>query len=341
MIDIDMCLQDGIKGSTMINDISDISVIIATYNRDEDLRKTLEGMVRIDKGDLAVEFIVVDNGSTDQTKFVVESFSDRLPIQYIFEACSGKNCALNTALDRCKLGKIVVFTDDDIDVSSDWLVSIQSVCDRWPNHAVFGGKINVVFPCEKVPKWTSDPFISSLCFAHHNYSDKECVYRDGTAPFGGNYWARREVFDNGRRFDKRMGPRPTNRIMGNETSFLIGLLKDGYDIVYSPAVVVGHRVQPKTLKFSDICLRGYRLGRGEAHYLGLPGQALLRKNQILWITYRNGTILWYGFKVIAAFIFSKREQRRRNVVEKMRGLGYRVEAVRLANKVLTQLREQT
>jgi validoxylamine A glucosyltransferase len=56
----------------------DISVIIPTYNRAQDLRKTLEGMVRADKGNLAVEIVVVDNGNTDQTKLVVESFHDRL-----------------------------------------------------------------------------------------------------------------------------------------------------------------------------------------------------------------------------------------------------------------------
>ncbi|HVO73653.1 MAG TPA: hypothetical protein VMT35_06495, partial [Ignavibacteriaceae bacterium] len=155
-----------------------------------------------------------------------------------------------------------------------------------------------------------------------------------------NFWVRREVFDNGRRFNESIGPRPTNRIMGSETSFLIALLKEGYEIVYSPTAVVGHRVQPKTLTFSDICLRGYRLGRGEAHYLGLPKQTLLRQQPIIWRIYRHGSILWYGLKVIASLIFSKKEQRYRNVVEKMRGLGYRVEAVRLANQELTELRKQ-
>jgi len=321
--------------------IHDISVIIATYNRAQDLSKTLESMVRTDKSGLTVEFIIVDNGSTDQTKSVVDSFSDRISIHYIFEARSGKNRALNTALEKCELGKIVVFTDDDVDVSPDWLVSIRSVCDRWPNHAVFGGRINVVFPVEKVPEWASDPYLSSLCFAHHDYSDKECIYGTHMTPYGPNFWVRQEVFDDGRRYDEVIGPCPTNRIMGSETSFLIALLKDNYEIIYSPTAVVGHRVQPKTLKFSSICQRGYRLGRGEAHYLGLPAQNLLRNHFLLWLLYRNGSIIWYFFKVIASFIFSKKEQRRSSVVNKLQGLGYRVEAVRLANQVLNQLREKS
>jgi glycosyltransferase involved in cell wall biosynthesis len=319
----------------------DITVIIATYNRAQELARTLEGLARTENGGLAVEFVVVDNGSTDQTKLSVDSFSDRIPIEYIFEPHAGKNRALNTALEKCRLGKIVVFTDDDVDVSPDWLVSIHSVCDRWPNHSVFGGRINVLFPIAKVPKWTSDLYLSSLCFAQHSYSNKECIYGHLETPYGPNFWVRREVFDCGRRFNEAIGPRPTNRIMGSETSFLVALLKDNYEIVYTPTVVVSHRVQIGTLKFSGICLRGYRLGRGEAHYFGLPGQALLRKNFILWRLYRNGSIFWYGLRVITSFIFSKKDQRRRNVVEKMQGLGYRVEAVRLANQVLNQLREQS
>lgn len=319
----------------------DISVIIATYNRAHDLRKTLESMVRTDKNGLAVEFIIVDNGSSDQTKSVVGSFSDQINIRYIFEARSGKNRALNTALEKCELGKIIVFTDDDVNVSPVWLVSIRSVCDRWPNHAVFGGRINVIFPLEKAQKWTSDPYLSSLCFAHHNYSDKECIYDNHMTPFGPNFWVRREVFDGGRRYDEAVGPRPKNRIMGSETSFLIGLLRDNYEIVYSPRVVVAHRIQPKTIKFLSICQRGFRLGRGEAHYLGLPGQNLLKNHYELWLLYRCGAIIWHCLKVIASFIISKKEKRRTNIVKMLQGLGYRIEAVRLGNQFLAKLKEQS
>ena len=117
----------------------DITVIIATYNRAQELARTLEGMAKTEKRGLSTEFVVVDNGSTDDTKSVVDSFSERIPIRYFFEARSGKNRALNTALENCNLGEIVVFSDDDVDVSPDWIVSIRSVCDRWPNHSVSAG----------------------------------------------------------------------------------------------------------------------------------------------------------------------------------------------------------
>jgi glycosyltransferase involved in cell wall biosynthesis len=310
----------------------DISVIITTYNRAKDLKNTLESMVKTEKEDLSIEFIVVDNGSTDQTKLIIDSFSNRLRIQYIFESQSGKNRAINTAIEKSKLGKIIVFTDDDVDVSPDWFVSIRLVCDRWPNHAVFGGRIKVVFPIEKVPKWAFDPHIKALGFGHHDYSEIECIYKHLETPFGSNYWVRREVFENGRRFDEAIGPGKKNRIMGSETSFLIALLQDNYEIVYSPNVIVSHRIQPETLRYSSIYRRAYRCGRGRIRIFGLPQHVLLKAHPVQWWVYRCGAIAWNTFKLLFSILFSPNEKRLVNCVPRITDFAYQIEAVRLARK---------
>jgi len=307
----------------------DISVIIPTYNRASDLRRTLEGMAKMDRSGLSIEFIVVDNDSTDQTKYVIDSFSDRLPIQYFFEPHSGKNRALNFALENAKLGDIVVFTDDDVDVSADWLVSIASICSRHPNHSVFGGRINVIFPDENVPKWASDGYIKPMAFAYHNYSTIECVYEDRGVPFGPNYWVRRSVFDNGRRFDEAIGPHPTNRILGDETKFLLDLLNDGYEIIFSPRAIVSHRIQPEILKFSAICKRAYQTGRGYLHIRGLPQRNLLNQHRAVWHLYRMGAIIWNALKVLSAMTFSSKGQRLPKCAKKILYLGYQIEAMRM------------
>jgi len=319
----------------------DITVILASYNRAQDLTRTLEGMVRTEKKDLSVEFVVVDNGSKDQTKAVVESFSKHLQMKYLFEPRSGKCAALNCALDRGGLGEIIVFTDDDVDVPPDWLASIRSVCDRWPEHSVFGGRINVIFPKENIPNWAFDPYISQLAFAAHHYSNQECVYEGSDVPFGPNYWVRGKVFDNGRRFDETIGPHPTNRMLGDETAFLLDLLHDGYRIVHSPMVIVSHRIQPKILHLPSIYRRAYDSGRGEAHILGLPHPTLLGQNPAAWRMYRYGSIIFFSFKVLTSFIFSSKSQRPLNGAKSLRGLGYRVEVIRLANQALTQLRQRS
>ncbi|HEX8948608.1 MAG TPA: glycosyltransferase [Dissulfurispiraceae bacterium] len=306
----------------------DISVVLATFNRAKDLHRTLEGMAKTRKGGMTVGFVVVDNGSTDRTRAVVQSFSGRMPIQYIYEARSGKNRALNTALEKAELADIVVFTDDDVDVPAGWLTAIRSVCNRWPDHSVFGGRIDVVFPNAEVPKWAFDPDISSFAFARHNYSRKECVYGKGETPFGPNLWVRRSIFDGNRRFNEAIGPRPGNRIMGSETSFLVGLLNEGYEIVYSPAVAVGHRIQPEALKWQTVCTRAYRLGRSVPYIHGLPQASLLGSYPALWRMYRYSAIAWNASRVLSSALFSRKEKRLVNCARSIRNIGYHRESMR-------------
>jgi L-malate glycosyltransferase len=252
------------------SELLDISVILATFNRANDLSRTLEKLAQTDRGDLLVNFVIVDNGSTDKTKEIINSFLNRIRIKYLFEPRNGKNIALNTALNSCELGKIVVFIDDDVDVDRDWLTAISTICERWPNHEVFGGKIEVIFPVKKVPQWAKDPFISSFNFARHDYSKYECIYDSRHAPFGPNYWVRSSVFNNKRRFNEIVGPRQKNRIMGSESTFLFQLVKEGYQIVYSPKAIVKHRVQKRNMYLIEMLKRAYRQGRGQAYYFGKP-----------------------------------------------------------------------
>ena len=91
----------------------DLTVIIATYNRADVLKKTLTCMSQLVFSDIDAEIVIVDNNSNDQTKDVVKSFQDQLLLRYLFEPKPGKNCALNKAIAEIELGSIIVFADDD------------------------------------------------------------------------------------------------------------------------------------------------------------------------------------------------------------------------------------
>src|SRR3990167_2999593 len=92
-----------------------LSVIIATYNRCENLKEALRTLYQQENdGTFDYEIIVIDNNSKDQTREVVESFiaKEGLKVRYIFEPIQGKVYALNTGITHAK-GEIVAFTDDD------------------------------------------------------------------------------------------------------------------------------------------------------------------------------------------------------------------------------------
>ena len=70
--------------------VGHVSVAICTWNRCESLRRTLEGMLRLQVPvGVTWDLIVVNNNGTDATDEVVTSFTDRLPVRLLHEATPG------------------------------------------------------------------------------------------------------------------------------------------------------------------------------------------------------------------------------------------------------------
>ncbi len=89
-----------------------LSSIICTYNRAPLLRRILEAFVEDTTIDGAVEILVIDDGSADDTAQVVADIRHRLPIRYFFQRNSGLTAAKNHWLFAAR-GDIVLFLDDD------------------------------------------------------------------------------------------------------------------------------------------------------------------------------------------------------------------------------------
>jgi hypothetical protein len=91
-----------------------IAAVIATYNRGSLLRATLESLVnqRLDRA--SFEVVVVDDGSVDDTRDVVNSFSDRLRICYSRQANAGLASARNHGLFLTRSPLLLFLDDDDV-----------------------------------------------------------------------------------------------------------------------------------------------------------------------------------------------------------------------------------
>src|SRR5829696_8927692 len=105
------------------------SVIIATYNRAEELVKTLDSLKNLESTG-AWEVIIVDNNSSDNTREVVlgrvESFP--IPLRYVMEKEQGRSAALNAGI-RAAQGEILAITDDDVRVDPHWLKNAEDALD--------------------------------------------------------------------------------------------------------------------------------------------------------------------------------------------------------------------
>lgn len=86
------------------------SIIIPTYNKSEFLNLTLAGFTTQTSKDF--DIVVVDDGSMDNTKKVVDSYRDKLDIFYIYQENKGRSVARNTGLKNTNANNII-FCDDD------------------------------------------------------------------------------------------------------------------------------------------------------------------------------------------------------------------------------------
>jgi glycosyltransferase involved in cell wall biosynthesis len=117
-----------------------ISVIIPVYNE----RRTIEKIVaRVDRIPIDKEIIVVDDGSTDGTREILEKMAapgNPLAIQVLHhQANQGKGAAIRTGLRKIS-GDIVVIQDADLEYHpEDWPAAIRLIADGYAD-AVFGSR---------------------------------------------------------------------------------------------------------------------------------------------------------------------------------------------------------
>ena len=103
-----------------------LSIITPTYNRAEYLPRCYDSLRRQTSFDF--EWIIVDDGSTDDTERVVSAFaSDLFPIVYVKKSNGGKHTALNASHPYIR-GKYVLTLDSD-----DYLTNtaVQEVAHAW------------------------------------------------------------------------------------------------------------------------------------------------------------------------------------------------------------------
>ncbi len=125
-----------------------VSIIIPTYNRSNILKYTLSSLVDQDFPSREYEVIAIDDGSSDDTRAVVESYKDKLNIIYYFQEDRGFRVALarNEGIKRAK-GDVLVFIDTGIVVGNTFVRthydahyrnSVEKCADSNDKYAVIG-----------------------------------------------------------------------------------------------------------------------------------------------------------------------------------------------------------
>lgn len=89
--------------------MSDISIIVPAYNAEKYIEKCLNSLINQTKEEL--EFIIINDGSTDNTENVIESFKDKR-IKYYKNKNQGIGKTRNFGIEKAK-SKYIMFLDSD------------------------------------------------------------------------------------------------------------------------------------------------------------------------------------------------------------------------------------
>jgi cellulose synthase/poly-beta-1,6-N-acetylglucosamine synthase-like glycosyltransferase/peptidoglycan/xylan/chitin deacetylase (PgdA/CDA1 family)/spore germination protein YaaH len=149
-----------------------VSVIIAAYNEEKVIARTIRALLESNYPDL--EIIVVDDGSADQTSAVVtEAFGSDPRVQLFRKPNGGKASALNRGLLAAK-GEIMVSLDADTLFAPD---TISRLARHFADPAVgaVSGNVRVGNAHNILTRWQSLEYITAQNFDRRGYDLLNCI----------------------------------------------------------------------------------------------------------------------------------------------------------------------
>lgn len=224
-----------------------VSIVICTRNRRDDLKKCLDQLLlSIQEGD---EIIVVDNApDNNSTALLVAQYSN---LTYVLEPRKGLDIARNTGA-RAASNQIIAYTDDDVQVASDWVDTIRHAFDDPMTMAVTG----LVIP-QSLETHTQYIFERYWGF-NRGYQKKtfDKAYFEAMLPHGVPVWDigaganmafRKTAFELVGFFDERLDVGAAG--CSGDSEIWYRTLASGWNCVYQPMAVAyhHHRKEKKAL----------------------------------------------------------------------------------------------
>lgn len=91
-----------------------ISILTPTYNREKLLHRLYESIIQNSKYELEIQWLIMDDGSLDNTKNIIQKYiqENKIQIQYYYQKNKGKMEAINNLLEYAT-GDLIIECDSD------------------------------------------------------------------------------------------------------------------------------------------------------------------------------------------------------------------------------------
>ncbi len=225
----------------------DISVVVAAYNVEKYINQCINSL--LDQSSDSYEIIIVNDGSTDSTAKIIDSFSGNENIKIIHKKNEGVSVARNVGIDNAE-GKWLTFVDGDDFVESNFIIKIREIinnieCDMivFNYNAYFD--YDHKFECRTLP-FNEDQFINEF----KDFFQKRMIsqyYKGGddrTIVSSGTTWCKVIKKDIVKRYNISYKP---GLIKAQDTVFWLNITEKVNDIYYLDKSLYNYR-----LSFSSI-----------------------------------------------------------------------------------------
>src|SRR5579864_2211133 len=240
------------------------SVIIPTYNRSNNLSAALTSVCALN-GISEIEIIVVDNGSTDNTKKICDSFNSLIPkLTYVYDDMPGLLTGRHKGASLAK-ANIISFIDDDVELNPDWSVGIQKAFEEDEEVHLLTG------PC--LPKYETTPPQWLRYFWNTYPEGNDCPWLsladrgdkikeiDSLYVWGLNFSIRKRTFYNLDGFHPDNVPIEFQQFQGDgETGLARKAKENNYKALYLPNAMLHHFISKERLTIAYFEKRFYYQG---------------------------------------------------------------------------------
>ena len=100
------------------------SFIIPVFNRPDEIKELLESFTQLEGG-YNYEIVIVEDGSEHDSRSIVNEYSDRLSLTYLYKENSGPGSSRNYGMCRAA-GNYFIILDSDILLPTDYLLNVYS-----------------------------------------------------------------------------------------------------------------------------------------------------------------------------------------------------------------------
>lgn len=196
-----------------------VTVLVAAHNEADVIERKIKNTLALDYPRELLEIVVVDDGSTDGTAEIVETFRDRSVLLERQVPRQGKSSAVNRGMTQAR-GDIVVLSDASADLEPGALrAASRNFAD--PELGALSGTVRL---------WDGASGVEVPAGLYWRYQERLCVWESATGStvgVNGNLFAfRRSLFQ----------PLPPDTI-NDEFTIAMSIASRGYRVIHEPSAI--------------------------------------------------------------------------------------------------------